>query len=328
MGERRGKRDRTARLLRLQVLLWQNPDGLKIEEIARKCSVSTRTAYRDLEALESELDVPIWEDGSKRGITEGYSLPPIPFTLAEAAIIFLSARLMQNHSGHYEPNIASTFMKLNSIVPPPLRKQIQNTINWTEKQPRNEKRTYIGQRLFEAWVSQRQVMIRFQDLTEPEPTERIIEPYFIEPAIPGHSSYVVAYCHLEKSIRAFKTNCIEDIHVLADTYEIPPDFDAIDYLSSAWGIPVEKEVETIKLHFKSGLSRRITEVIWHPSQVIEPQNDGSVIMTLRVSNTYDFRSWVLGWGDEVEVLEPEILREQIIKTNKASLAIYTGKQQP
>jgi predicted DNA-binding transcriptional regulator YafY len=327
MGEHRRKRDRTARLLRLQVLLWQNPGGLKIEEIARKCSVSTRTAYRDLEALESELDVPIWEDGSKRGINEGYSLPPIPFTLAEAAIIFLAARLMQNNSGHYEPNIASTFMKLNSVVPPPLRKQIQNTINWTEKQPRNEKRTYIGQRLFEAWVSQRRVMIRYQDSAEPDLTERIIEPYFIEPAIPGHSSYVIAYCHLEKSIRIFQTNRIEDIHILADTYEIPPDFDAIDYLSSAWGIPVEREVEIIKLHFKPGLSRRIMEVIWHPSQIMEPQDDGSIIMTLRVSNNYDFRSWVLGWGDEVEVLEPETLRNQIIQINKSALDMYTGKKQ-
>lgn len=327
MGEHRRKRDRTARLLRLQVLLWQNPGGLKIEEIARKCSVSTRTAYRDLEALESELDVPIWEDGSKRGVTEGYSLPPIPFTLAEATIIFLAARLMQDHSRHYEPNIASTFMKLNSVVPPPLRKQIQNTINWMEKQPRNEKRTYIGQRLVEAWVSQHRVMIRYQDLTDPKPIERIIEPYFIEPATPGHSSYVIAYCHLDKSIRVFKTNRIEEIHVLADTYEIPPDFDAIDYLSSAWGIFVEKEVETVKLHFKPSLRRPIMEAIWHPSQVMEPQDDGSMIMTLRVNNTYDFRSWILGWGDEVEVLEPETLRNQIIQINKSALDMYTGKKQ-
>jgi predicted DNA-binding transcriptional regulator YafY len=233
MGEHRRKRDRTARLLKLQVLLLQNPDGLKIEEIARKCLVSTRTAYRDLEALESELDVPIWEDGSKRGVSEGYSLPPIPFTLAEATIIFLAARLMHRYSPQYEPDIASTFMKLNSVVPEPLRKQIQNTINWMEKQPRDEKRTFIGKKLVEGWVSQHRVMIRYRDSTDQEPTEHIIEPYFIEPATPGGSSFVIAYCHLEKLIRIFYVSHIEDIHIISETYVMPSDFDAIDYLSSA-----------------------------------------------------------------------------------------------
>ena len=70
------KRDRTARLLRLQVLLAQSPLGLNIKEIAFKCYVSERTAYRDLKALEYEVGIPIWERGSKRGIVEGHFLYP------------------------------------------------------------------------------------------------------------------------------------------------------------------------------------------------------------------------------------------------------------
>jgi len=66
----------------------QHSSGLDIEEIAGECLVSKRTAYRDLEALESELYVPIWQDGNRRGITEGYFLPPIAFTQAEAVNIF------------------------------------------------------------------------------------------------------------------------------------------------------------------------------------------------------------------------------------------------
>src|SRR5512139_4142563 len=83
------KRDRTARLLKLQVLLWQNPSGLEIQEIARRCATSKRTAYRDLEALETELVVPIWQEGRKRGIAEGCFLPPVTFTQAEAVSVFL-----------------------------------------------------------------------------------------------------------------------------------------------------------------------------------------------------------------------------------------------
>jgi len=55
---------------------------------------------------------------------------------------------------------------------------------------------------------------------------------------------------------------------------------------------------------------------------LEPQNDGSVIMTLRVTNTVDLHSWILGWGEKVEVLEPEGLREEVMETAKAMVKNY------
>lgn len=128
-ADRTAKTDRTARLLKVEHILYQNPKGLMIEEIARLCDVSKRTTYRDLIALESELGVPIWEEGSKRGIVEGHFLPPVQFTLPEALNIFLAARLMLNYAHRYGPNMASTFIKLSSVVPPPLREQIQKP--WT-----------------------------------------------------------------------------------------------------------------------------------------------------------------------------------------------------
>ena len=48
--------------------------------------------------------------------------------------------------------------------------------------------------------------------------------------------------------------------------------------------------------------RIMEETIWHPSQVLERQKDGSMIMTLSVTDTVDLFSWILGWGEKVEVL--------------------------
>lgn len=82
------KNNRMDRLLKTQLILWQNSQGIKVKEIARKCDVSVRTVYRDIRALESELGVPIWEEDSKIGIMDGYFLPPIKFTLEEAPVFF------------------------------------------------------------------------------------------------------------------------------------------------------------------------------------------------------------------------------------------------
>ena len=319
------KTDRTARLLKVEHILYQNPQGLMVEEIARLCDVNKRTTYRDLKALESELRIPIWEDGSKRGIVEGHILPPIHFTVPEALNIFLSARLMLNYAHRYDPNMASIFVKLNSIVPSPLRDEIQKTMDWLQKQPRNEKylRTLVS--LAEAWVSRRQIKIAYCSLPAAKATERIIEPYFIQPVASSHSSYVVAYCHRTKSLRTFKIERIEDARITTEPYAIPANFDANEFLESSWGIVVKGDVKTIKLKFDPEIARVIEETVWHSSQVLQPQHDGSMIMTLELADTVELRSWILGWGEKVKVMEPVELREKVIKTAKAMLDVYQKK---
>ena len=58
-----GKRDRLARLLSvLRVLQAHGDAGISPAEIARRTGMSKRTIYRDLDALQSEIGVPIWSD--------------------------------------------------------------------------------------------------------------------------------------------------------------------------------------------------------------------------------------------------------------------------
>jgi len=85
------------------------------------------------------------------------------------------------------------------------------------------------------------------------------------------------------------------------------------------------EVETIELRFIPEIARIMEETVWHPSQVLELQSDGSIIMTLKVTNTVELYSWVLSWGEKVEVLEPEELRERVARTATAMLDIYKKK---
>ena len=48
-------------------------------------------------------------------------------------------------------------------------------------------------------------------------------------------------------------------------------------------------------------------------------------MTLRVTSTVDLYSWILRWGEKVEVLEPEELRQEIAETARAMLDVYQPK---
>jgi predicted DNA-binding transcriptional regulator YafY len=321
--------DRTARLLKLEMILSQNPAGLEVGEIARRCSVSSRTVYRDLKALEYELEFPIWEDGSKRGVVQGFFLPPVTFTTTEAMTIYLAARMMQNLSHIYSPSVASTFMKLNTIVPQPLRQQIQNTIDYIERQPRDERKIRNFNKLTEACLHTHKVKMKYQRLSDEKPKEHIVEPYAIEPSLLDRSNFIIAYSQIEKGIRTFNIDRIigEIVTLEQEKFEMPSDFNITDYLGSAWNIYIGEKFEIIKLRFPASVSKAIMDTIWHPSQRIERKDDGSIIMNLGVQNTMYFRHWVMGWGNEVEVLEPATLRERIISTVRSMMNLYNqGKE--
>jgi len=71
--------------------------------------------------------------------------------------------------------------------------------------------------------------------------------------------------------------------------------------------------------------RIMEETVWHPSQVLEKQKNGSMIMTLRVTDTVDLYSWILGWGEKIEVLEPPELRKEVMRTAEKMLKIYQNE---
>ncbi|MDD5702386.1 MAG: WYL domain-containing transcriptional regulator, partial [Dehalococcoidales bacterium] len=305
------KRDRTARLLKIQMLLCQNPQGLGIKEIADRCFISNRTIYRDLRALEFEMNIPIWQNGNKRGIVEGYFLPPINITLAEATTLFLAVRLIQNYFIEYDPNIAYLFSKLNTITPEPLKNDIQHILEYLEKQPRDLRKVRNFNTLINAWLSRHKVKVITQAHHFEEPVERVIDPYLIEPSAIGGGTYVIAFCNLRKKVYAFRIeHILGDIMMLTDTYEIPPDFNVFDYLDSAWGIQPDQELQSIKLRFNPRISRIILEEgrNVHSTQINEVQPDGSLIMSFKIRDYIHIRNWIMGWGDDVEVIEPEDLR--------------------
>lgn len=317
---------KTERLIRIWLLLASNPAGYTIKDLASRFGVNIRTIYRDMVALGADLRVPVYNDKKRWKIDESRILPPIRFTLPEALNVFLAARLMLRYSHRYDPNVDATFTKLNAVLPPALGEQVRKTMDWMQKLPKDEKHMRVLATVAEAWVSQRRLRIAYRSLPAEKAAERVIEPYYIEPAAPGHASYVIGYCHLKNGVRTFKIERIESAEMTSEHYTIPADFDANEFFGSSWGIVVEGEAKTVRLRIREPeIMRIMEETIWHPSQMLEKQKDGSMIMTLKVTDTVDLFSWILGWGEKVEVLEPEELRKEVMGTARKMVKVYQKK---
>ena len=59
------------------------------------------------------------------------------------------------------------------------------------------------------------------------------------------------------------------------------------------------------------VAERVLETRWHPLQQTEREADGSLRWQTTVSGIIEIRLWILSWGDDVEVLAPRELRDDV-----------------
>jgi predicted DNA-binding transcriptional regulator YafY len=321
MKSKEKETDRLARLYYVEHLLFQKSYGWTLDEIADKCEVNARTTRRDIKALE-DAGVPVYQNGDKWCVNQEYYLPPVRFSRSEAMGIFLASRLMLHYANRSDSYMKSTFYKLNCVVPSPLKEQILNTVEWMEKLPKNDSLGQHIEALALAWTAQCTVRMSYHTYGESKPRYREVDPYFIQPTDSSHASYLIAYCHLNKAVRVFKIARIRSLDITNKKYKIPDTFDADRYLEPAWGVIADGKVGTIKLKFSSSVAQMFQEAIYHPSQIVTSGKDGSALVTLKVVPGVELVGWIMGWGENVEVLEPKELKDQVKATIKAMAKLY------
>jgi hypothetical protein len=70
---------------------------------------------------------------------------------------------------------------------------------------------------------------------------------------------------------------IQSVAVTNRRFEVPPDFDFEKFTESAFNI-IWGEAQEVRIRFSPWQATYIQERTWHPSQKIETQPDGSVIL--------------------------------------------------
>ena len=202
------KRDRLARLARLVALLQAHPDGMRPVEMAKRLDISKRTVYRDLDALEGELGLPVWSDGGAWGIDPDKAfLPPLKLTQSEAMAIVLAARLMVRYADKYDTDLAAAFEKLERGLPAALAEHVARTLDTLAQAPRDERFRDHVRLLTRAWAERRVVTIDYEPARYEGGAARrtaTVRPYLIEPSLQTHALYLIGFDEDRQAIRTFK----------------------------------------------------------------------------------------------------------------------------
>jgi predicted DNA-binding transcriptional regulator YafY len=107
---------------------------------------------------------------------------------------------------------------------------------------------------------------------------------------------------------------------VSETPAAPPeDFNLQTYADSSFGI-FQGDVEDVVLRVLRGAADDAVGWRFHPTQTVEPQPDGSVIVKFRASGMRELAWHLFTWGDNVEIVAPAVLRETMIEELERSLA--------
>jgi predicted DNA-binding transcriptional regulator YafY len=120
--------NRVDRMLAI-LLMLQRKHHVRAQDLAQAFRVSERTIYRDMDAL-SETGVPVLgTPGDGYMLRQGYYLPPLLLTPAEAAIIYAGLKLVTTHSGVKVASMAEdALMKLTPILSNDVRSSAEHML--------------------------------------------------------------------------------------------------------------------------------------------------------------------------------------------------------
>ncbi len=116
--------------------------------------------------------------------------------------------------------------------------------------------------------------------------------------------YLIGHCHMREEVRVFALDRVKMMSVTKDRFEPPEDSSLDEILRFSFGV-FQGEPVKVKILFSSDLAACIKEKIWHESQTIETQKDGSSIFDAEVAGTEEVKCWVTGRGSKALVLDPE-----------------------
>lgn len=126
--------------------------------------------------------------------------------------------------------------------------------------------------------------------------------------------YMVAKStYYDEGPRIYSLDRIRELNMKDETFVMPKDWNAEDYFNGCFGIIADQSVEKqmVKLKATAIQAKYIRDLKIHESQKEIERNEEYSIFTFNIRPQFDFQQEILKNGEDVEVLEPQWLREEI-----------------
>jgi predicted DNA-binding transcriptional regulator YafY len=304
--------------------------GISSTQLAEHYGKDIRTIQRDLNDLREvgfAIDPKRQPDGQQYLFLKSDDLPPIHFPLADVSALMFLENISDFLEGTpFKAHLRSVIERIESITSEKQTAFLRQAARAYTPHIRGHKKLdanaqAVLSRLNDAILQQKTCQITYRAVDAEEksyPIEPLRLLYYME----AGGLYLVARKPAQKPI-TLAVERIQDLEPTKDGFAISDEVanSIEERLANSFGI-ISGDPFEVRISFSKKQAPYIRERTWHPSQKIEEQDNGSIIITFHASSEYEIKRWVLQFGADAQVIKPKSLQKEIISELEATLKTY------
>ena len=136
----------------------------------------------------------------------------------------------------------------------------------------------------------------------------------------SHQRWYIVTQKSPSQVRVYALDRVLDLELLEQRFTFPEGFSAEDYFQNCYGIIAGQETaETVRLRVFNNQQKFFRSLPLHHSQKEVETAETYSIFEYYIKPAYDFKQTILSYGENIEVLSPQWLRDEI-RAKIASMA--------
>lgn len=304
-------------LIRLAQLAAARRGGISLEEICNEFAVSHRTAQRMTDALSetfSNVDATDGEDRKRRWrlVDPGLSKLQLHQDTAVAALDLATSQAREE--GRHRHAQALNDLRDGLLARAPARARVEAdaeaVLMAMGQVTRPGPKVALQPEILDAIIESLRGPFRLRVRYSHDAGFRVLEPHGV---LLGHRTYLAARDPAKADeVRNFRIDLIHEAETLNESFALQDGFTIADYTAQAFGVWQDPaQFGEVVWRFTPEAADRAAGFRFHPRQVLEKQGDGSLIVQFHAAGWLEMAWHLYQWGDKVEVLAPQALRDMV-----------------
>jgi len=310
-------------ILHIALDMQGSAEGLSLGEIQRNYSgkpLSRRTAERLRDAIARAFpqmeQVNVGELPKRWRIPRGSLSRLMEISAGEFADLATSVKLLkQQNMRDQAQGVEHVVSKIRAAMNSPTMNRIEPDLEaLTEAEglamrpgphPKIHGETLSSLR--QAILSSRKVRIHYRHRGTGKDGPQIVRPYGF---LYGNRHYLIAWSEKKSAndFRSYALANIKHVEILDDTFVKQKRFSLGKFAEQSFGVFQEPPFDVV-WQFSPDVALDVREFVFHPSQKLEAQKDGSIIVRFRAGGALEMAWHLFTWGKHVKVLKPKRLKD-------------------
>lgn len=171
-------------------------------------------------------------------------------------------------------------------------------------------------KISEALLAQKYLTFKYKN-KKGEEKLRKVEPYALI-----YSEYTYLVAKDDGVFKHFLLYKMQNTRVANEYFDKDETFNLQKHLLKAFGVYQDKEPMKIKLLFSENVKDIIENYSLHPNQKIISNSDGTTTVTFEAGGEREICWFLFRWGNDVQILEPQKLKDTYKKLLRDAIEIY------